>query len=515
MDYVLKFTEENLSESCYSLKTKIFWTINEIESWDNPLVKCSICGKPFYKMNIKKLNEGYKKTCSISCNRKLAQMHIEQKMLQKYGVKNAFQLQLVIQNNKNNQNLIQDKKNQTHRRNKSFKSSEPENEGYKILSQISKNIIRNYTSPKYPFKCDYYLVDKDIYIELNQSWTHGGMPYDASKESCISQLKMWQDKSKMSRYYLNAIETWTIRDIKKRNLAKENKLNYIEFWNISDLKAWVDNQNKEENCLLVPWDRKLAKYQFNYLTKKDLKDKPFPKCNNNNYIIKYFQQDTFYKNEKLLWQDPIKRQKLIENRIKYLNKQPEELTSLDLLDGFKKSGIYYGYSHFNPLIFKWFIQKYDLKSVYDPCGGWGHRLLGSTDLDMYIYNDLSKQTKENVDNIIKYFGLKHCKTFNNDASNFIPKENFEAMFTCPPYFNIEKYDCEGFKDESCYEKFVDSLFDVFKKKTSCKLFGLVTREDMLYKHTNYIEKYLVSQSHEKYINKSLNNIAEWLFIFEK
>ena len=29
------------------------------------------------------------------------------------------------------------------------------------------------------------------------------------------------------------------------------------------------------------------------LTTKDLKDKPFPKCNNNNYIIKYFQQDTF------------------------------------------------------------------------------------------------------------------------------------------------------------------------------------------------------------------------------
>lgn len=191
MDYVLKFTEKNLSESCYSLKTKIFWTINEIESWDNPLVKCSICGKPFYKMNVKKLNEGYKKTCSLSCNRKLAQMHIEQKMLQKYGIKNAFQLQSVIQNNKNNKNLIQDKKNQTHRRNKSFKSSEPENEGYKILSQISKNIIRNYTSPKYPFKCDYYLVDKDIYIELNQSWTHGGMPYDASNESCISQLKVW------------------------------------------------------------------------------------------------------------------------------------------------------------------------------------------------------------------------------------------------------------------------------------------------------------------------------------
>ena len=44
---------------------------------------------------------------------------------------------------------------------------------------------------------------------------------------------------------------------------------------------------------------------------------------------------------------------------------------------------------------------------------------------------------------------------------------------------------------------------------------LILLEDMLYKHTDYIEKYLVSKSCEKYINKSLNNVAEWLFIFEK
>ena len=39
---------------------------------------------------------------------------------------------------------------------------------------------------------------------------------------------MW--KSKNSPYYLDAIKTWTIRDVNKRKIAKENKLNYLEIF---------------------------------------------------------------------------------------------------------------------------------------------------------------------------------------------------------------------------------------------------------------------------------------------
>ena len=34
--------------------------------------------------------------------------------------------------------------------------------------------------------------------------------------------------------------------------------------------------------------------------------------------------------------------------------------------------------------------------------------------------------------------------------HFIPNEEFDTMFTCPPYFNVEKYECDGytgFKDK--------------------------------------------------------------------
>ena len=86
--------------------------------------------------------------------------------------------------------------------------------------------------------------------------------------------------------------------------------------------------------------------------------------------------------------------KLINNRIQYLNEQT--FTASQLLQGFKISGIHYGYSHFNPLLFKYICEKYRTKICYDPCGGWGHHILGALNIDKYIYNDLSTHTYNNV-----------------------------------------------------------------------------------------------------------------------
>jgi hypothetical protein len=44
--------------------------------------------------------------------------------------------------------------------------------------------------------------------------------------------------------YDSVIYTWSDLDVRKRNIAKQNNLNYIEFWNINELKDWL-NQNKK------------------------------------------------------------------------------------------------------------------------------------------------------------------------------------------------------------------------------------------------------------------------------
>ena len=41
------------------------------------------------------------------------------------------------------------------------------------------------------------------------------------------------------------INTWCDSDVKKRNKAKENNLNYIEFWNIDEVDIWLQNYEKK------------------------------------------------------------------------------------------------------------------------------------------------------------------------------------------------------------------------------------------------------------------------------
>ena len=57
------------------------------------------------------------------------------------------------------------------------------------------------------------------------------------------KLKEWKQKAETSKFYQNAIITWTISDIKKRNTAKENNLNYIELWDLNDVERYVSKLN--------------------------------------------------------------------------------------------------------------------------------------------------------------------------------------------------------------------------------------------------------------------------------
>lgn len=116
----------------------------------------------------------------------------------------------------------------TKKKNNSFNTSKPEEELYQKLQEEynSKHIYRNYKEERYPFYCDFYILEDDLFIELNNHWTHGGKPYDPEDIECQEKLKLWQEKAKQSKFYENAIKTWTERDVKKQRIAKENNLNY-------------------------------------------------------------------------------------------------------------------------------------------------------------------------------------------------------------------------------------------------------------------------------------------------
>lgn len=102
----------------------------------------------------------------------------------------------------------------------------------KILEKyfIDSNIkyISQYKSSLYPFACDFYLPDYDLYVEIQGNWTHGGHPFNHNDKNDIDKLNLW--KNKCSKYYDNAINVWTERDPHKRQVAKENNLKLIEIF---------------------------------------------------------------------------------------------------------------------------------------------------------------------------------------------------------------------------------------------------------------------------------------------
>lgn len=51
-----------------------------------------------------------------------------------------------------------------------------------------ENVKRQYKSELYPFACDFYIQNLDLYIECNFHWTHGGHKFDKNNENDIKQL---------------------------------------------------------------------------------------------------------------------------------------------------------------------------------------------------------------------------------------------------------------------------------------------------------------------------------------
>lgn len=191
-----------------------------------------------------------------SLQSKKVQDKIKRTNLEKYGAKHPLQsgfirdkikqyfLKIYNVDNPWKCKEVQQKVHETKKKNGSYGKSNEEDYVYSILVDLygNDNVKRQYKSKLYPFACDFYIISEDLYIEYNGMWTHGHTPYIGSKENEI-QLEEWKQKAVTSDYYKSAIITWTISDVKKRNTAKTNGLNYIELWDLNDVERYVSKLN--------------------------------------------------------------------------------------------------------------------------------------------------------------------------------------------------------------------------------------------------------------------------------
>ena len=150
----------------------------------------------------------------------------KQTCLEKYHVDSYSKTEEFKDNISFNKDIIQQKIYQTKKQNNSFNSSSIEKQFEEYLKEKNINYKTQYKSENYPFNCDFYLPDKDLYIEINAHWTHGGHPFDNTNKDDLLLLEQW--KLNNTKFYDNAIETWTTRDVLKRETAKKNNLNYLE-----------------------------------------------------------------------------------------------------------------------------------------------------------------------------------------------------------------------------------------------------------------------------------------------
>ena len=191
----------------------------------------------------------------------------------KYGVENVFQLDKVKEKikktnlkkygseyfvqSKEYKKLYKDKdfiskmktkEYQSKKKNNSFTVSKPEEEIYKSLCSKFHNVIHQYRSELYPFNCDFYIPEIDLYIEYQGHWTHGNEPYIGTNEQ-NEILEIWRNKSnelnfkgRTKNQYKRAIKIWTLEDPLKRKTVKENNLNWIEFFNMNEFLDWFNHQ---------------------------------------------------------------------------------------------------------------------------------------------------------------------------------------------------------------------------------------------------------------------------------
>ena len=128
----------------------------------------------------------------------------------------------------------------TRKRNKTFNTSKIEQEFKKYLEDNDINFKYQYKSEPYPFNCDFYFPDYDLYFEIQGHWGHGKHPFDENNEDDLNILNIWKEKQNIRPQYKMSIKVWTESDPYKRQIAKEHNLNWAEVFSI-DIKDVISS----------------------------------------------------------------------------------------------------------------------------------------------------------------------------------------------------------------------------------------------------------------------------------
>jgi len=119
---------------------------------------------------------------------------------------------------------------------------------------------------------------------------------------------------------------------------------------------------------------------------------------------------------------------------------------------------------YSPIMTKSIISDLECKTVFDPCIGWGGRMIGTTCLgEEYHYTGCEPFTKtfQGLESMVKDMDLKdQVKLYNQpveDVLDTINDKAFDMCLTSPPYFDLEVYsheETQSIKKYNTYEEWI-------------------------------------------------------------
>lgn len=236
---------EKMKQTCQSRYGTDFWTqsdegreaLHVLMSSDEMRAKIVSGYKAAYGMHYMQTEKGRERAKSYIDDERREKML--QSLIEHYGVP------YVVFTEEERAEVLR-KSWETKRRNGTFRTSKPEMTLYKLLCDIfGEDDVdpQHVDDVRYPFHCDFYIKSRDLFIELNAHWSHGGHWFDETNSDDLVVLQKWFDRGRGrgSSSYLTAIKVWTERDLLKRQFAIDNNLNYVVFWknNLSDAREYL------------------------------------------------------------------------------------------------------------------------------------------------------------------------------------------------------------------------------------------------------------------------------------
>ena len=109
------------------------------------------------------------------------------------------------------------------------------------LDDLNIQYIQEYKDSLYPYFCDFYLPEYNMYVELNGHFVHQKHLFNENNLDDVVTLSKYNVLAKTSSFYAKVVHIWTVVDVEKYKVAKENNLNYVLLWSIDDINKFLED----------------------------------------------------------------------------------------------------------------------------------------------------------------------------------------------------------------------------------------------------------------------------------